>query len=146
MDIFYDSVVFMPTDNLPKSDVVIPSNVPEIHKEIMLEFLQSGYFFDRTLNIDRFLDVDSTIDLEKLELALTLISEYLEFSVKSKEPIYVFLGNMNSYFLRRGISDKDLDRVIEESSFILGFCQSIIDNESDNKKFVFQFARGESNA
>jgi len=141
MDIFYDEVVFEPQDDLPKSDVEISPNTPEIHKEIMKEFLQSGYFFDNGLYIDRFLDKDLTIDLEKLELAIVLIVEYLEFSIKSKKPIYLFLRNMDRYIARRGISLENVEQITEESSFILGFCQSIVDNESDNRKFIIQYAK-----
>jgi hypothetical protein len=140
MDIFTSEVIFEQQDNLPKSDVIIPPNVPEIHKEVMTEFLQSGYFFDNHLYIDKFLDEDLTIDLEKLELAIVLIVEYLENSVKNKKPIYVFLGNMDRYFTRRHTRLSNIEQITEESSFILGFCQSIADNESDNRKFIFQYA------
>lgn len=141
MDLFANEVIFESLDNLPKTEVYIPKAVIEIHRKIMKEFLESGYFFDRGLYIDRFLDTDKTIDLEKLELAIVLIVEYLEISVKFKKPIYVFLRNMKGYLDKRGIRDDNIEQIIEESSFILGFCQSVADNESKNKKFIFQFER-----
>ena len=141
MDVLRKDIIFDSLDDLPKTEVLVPPQVLEEHREIMKEFLESGYFFDRGLYIDRFLDSDRTIDLEKLELALVLIVEYMEISVKSKKPIYVFLRNMQGYLDKRGIKLDNIERITEESSFILGFCQSIIDNESDNKKFIFQFER-----
>ncbi len=141
----FTNIVFEPLDaNLPKSFPELPPNLSEERKVVMWEFLDSGYLFDNHLYMDRFLGEDLTIDLEKLELGISLTVEYLEFSVKFKNPIYVFLGNMDRYFLRRGIKVTDLDRVIEESSFILGFCQAMFDEESKEKQFIVQFARGDS--
>lgn len=138
---FTNEIIFESLDNFPKTEVFIPDKVLEIHKDIMKEFLESGYFFDNGLYIDRFLDKDRTIDLEKLDLAIVLLIEYLEISVKSKKSIYVFLRNMRGYLEKRGIRLDNIEQIIEESSFILGFCQSVADNESDNKEFIFQFER-----
>jgi len=115
----------------------LPFDLPdEINSPIMYQFLESGYFKNNGLCIDKFLDEDKTIDLEKLELALILTLEYLEFSVKVGEPIYIFLRNMTRYLELRGIDIQNLDRLTEESSFILGFCQAICDEESIEKATV----------
>lgn len=103
------------------------------------QFLSSGYLVDSTLMMDRFLDRDKTIDLEKLELAIMLTVEHLENSIKIENPIYVFLGNMDVYFKIRGITSDNLDRILEESSFILGFCSSVADEYELNRKVNVQF-------
>lgn len=141
MDIFANEIIFETEDNFPKTNIIIPKAIPEIHKEIMKEFLESGYFLNNGLCVNKFLDDDLTIDLEKLELAIILSVEYLEFSVKSKKPIYVFLRNMKQYFTHRGIGLSNIEQITEESSFILGFCQSIADSESINRKVIIQYAK-----
>jgi hypothetical protein len=104
--------------------------------DILEQFLSSSYYENNQLNINRFLDEDRTIDLEKLELAIILLIEHLEKSVKINFPIYVNLGNMNEYVVARGIED-DIEKITEESKFIIGFCQSIAtENEIDNKIIV----------
>lgn len=113
----------------------------EHSKDITQQFLESGYFENSTLKMDRFLDADKTIDLEKLELAIILAIGHLEKSVKIENAIYVFLGNMGEYFTRRGIDLKDIEQITEECSFILGFCQAIADEESNDKE-VFVLFRG----
>jgi hypothetical protein len=104
--------------------------------DILEQFLSSDYYENNQLNMNRFLDDDRTINLEKLELALVLLIDHLEKSVKIDLPIYVNLGNMNEYTIARGI-ENDMDKIIEESTFILGFCQAIAtENEIDNKVIV----------
>src|SRR5689334_21066937 len=112
-----------------------------ISREQLIEnLIKSDSYEMGGLCIDKFLDEDMTIDLEKLELAISLLIEYLEISVKSENPIYVILRNMDLYFMRRKLSPEKLDQIIEESSFILGFCQSIADEESLSKKVIIKFA------
>jgi len=141
MDIDIDYEIFEP-DGISKKEVEIPQEILSDHKKLLKEFLGSGYFENSILMIDRFLLPDRTIDLEKLELGIILAIEYLEFSVKSENPIYVFLGNMESYFGVRNIDpDTEIERVIEESTFILGFCQSIADENYINRKVKVQFRK-----
>jgi len=108
----------------------------EYSPDIMTQFLGSGYFVDNSLKIDRFLDTDKTIDLEKLELGISIAISHLENSEKIEEPIKVFLGNMDRYFLHRGIQSHETDRIIEESSFILGFCKAIADEVSTKEVLI----------
>lgn len=104
-------------------------------EDILEQFITSDYFKDGTLDIIRFLDSDNTIDIEKLELAIILIIEHLENSVKNGNRIYVNIGNMREYITIRELTD--IDRIIEESSFILGFCQAVAtENELDNQIIV----------
>jgi len=103
---------------------------------IMTQFLGSGYFVNNSLQMDRFLDEDRTIDLEKLELGISLAIYKLENSEKIEEPIKVFLGNMDRYFLHRGIQSHEIDRIIEESSFILGYCKAIADEISTREVII----------
>lgn len=96
--------------------------------DIMTQLLESGYFVDNTLNMDRFLLEDKTIDLEKLELAISLAITYLENFDKNKNRIYINLGNIEQYFDRRG--NKARENASEELQFILGFCQSVANEET----------------
>lgn len=125
-------------DKSPKSELILPE---ELSYEPMKQFIHSGYFLRNALQIDRFLDEDKTIDLEKLELAIILLIEYLEYFNKTKEPIYVFLGGMGTYFQVRGISINDIERIIEESSFVLGFCDAIAKENAIDHVVIVQFER-----
>lgn len=127
MDTTINEIYFESPDDSPKSTVEIPSEVPEEHVGIMTQFLQSGYTDCKGLYINRFLEPDKTIDLERLELALLLLIEYQEFSDKSGERIYVFLKNMDAYLKERSILATDIERITEESHFILGFCRAVAD-------------------
>lgn len=103
--------------------------------DILDQFLSSNYYKDNTLDIVRFLDSDRTIDLEKLELAIILLIEHLEKSIKIGNRIYVNIGNMGEYIAIREL--EDIDRIIEECSFIIGFSQSIAtENQLDNEIIV----------
>jgi hypothetical protein len=106
---------------------------------LMEQFLSSEYLVDNTLMMNRFLDSDRTIDLEKLELAIMLTIEHLENSVKVSEPIKVILGNMEAYFKARNVHPTDLEQILEESSFILGFCASVAEEYELNRKVSVQF-------
>lgn len=107
--------------------------------DIMEQFLSSDYLVDNTLMMNRFLDVDRTIDLEKLELAIMLTISHLENSVKHSEPIYINLGNMEEYFKARNIHPTNLEQIVEESSFILGFCSSLAEEHELDRKVNIQF-------
>ncbi len=138
MDVFVDQIIFEPDPSKPKA--ILPEGIPEGHVDVMKEFLESIYVKGTTLCMDRFLDEDRTIDLEKLELAIQLLIEYLEFLNKSKKPIYVFLGGMQEYFELRNVDLEDMDRIIEESSFLLGYCNAAA-QEFATKKIIVQYWR-----
>jgi hypothetical protein len=106
--------------------------------DILDQFLSSNYCENNQLNLNRFLDEDKTINLEKLELAIILLIEHLEKSVKINFPIYVNLGNMNEYIVARGI-EGDIEKIVEESTFILGFCQSIATENEINNEVIIRF-------
>lgn len=140
MDIFIDEVIFEPDPSKPPA--ILPEGIPELHIAIMKELLGSFYVKGNTLCMARFLDEDRTINLEKLELAIELLIEYLEFFNKSKRPVHVYLGCMQEYFHLRQVGLDDIDRLSEESSFVLGFCNASAQEFSLNKKVIVQFERG----
>lgn len=105
--------------------------------DILEQLLTSNHYFDNGLDISKFLDKDNTIDLEKLELAIILLIDHLENSVKFENPIYMNLGNMSEYVERRGLID--LDNIIEESRFILGFSQAIADENKIDRDVIVRF-------
>jgi hypothetical protein len=105
--------------------------------DILEQLLTSNHYYDNGLNISKFLDEDNTIDIEKLELAIILLIQHLEKSVKFENPIYVNLGNMSEYVERRGLID--LNDIIEDSSFILGFSQAIADENKIYRDVIVRF-------
>lgn len=106
--------------------------------DVLEQFITSNYHENNQLNVAKFLDEDRTIDLEKLELGIILIIEYLENSVKIETPIYINLGNMQEYFSLRHITDR-VDRITEECQFILGFCQAIADEYKMDREIIVRF-------
>lgn len=106
-------------------------------EDILEQLLTSNHYYGNGLDVSKFLDKDNTIDLEKLELAIILLIDYLENSVNFESPIYINLGNMSEYVSRRKLTD--IDRIIEESSFILGFSQSIADEYKIDRDVVVRF-------
>ncbi len=139
METILNEVIFENSEGNSKTQTILPK---ELSYEPMIQFVQSGYFLNNSLQIYRFLEPDKTIDLEKLELAIILLIEYLEFFNKLEEPIYIYLGGMDKYFETRGIGIKDIERVTEESSFILGFCNSIAQENALEHAVVVQFKLG----
>jgi hypothetical protein len=121
------------------NEVIFESRNGNESTDLMEQFLSSGYLENNTLMMDRFLDGDKTIDLEKLEVAIMLTIEHLENSIKVPEPIYINLGNMESYFFARNVPPSDLEQILEESSFILGFCSSIAEEYEIDHKVNVQF-------
>lgn len=108
-------------------------------QDVMEQFLSSYYYQDNCLMIDKFLDKeDNTLDLEKLELAIILLIEHLEIFIKDSEPIYINIGNMETYVQMRNIVN-NLERIAEESSFILGYSQSIADENKINRDIIVRF-------
>lgn len=106
-------------------------------EDILEQLLTSNHYYDNGLDISKFLDIDNTIDLEKLELAIILLIDYLEKSVKFESPIYINLGNMKDYIEMRKLID--IDNIIEESSFILGFSQAIADENKIDRDIIVRF-------
>lgn len=104
---------------------------------ILEQLLTSYHYSNDSLCMDKFLDSDNTIDLEKFELAIILLIEYLEKSVKFENAIYVFLGNMAEYIRVRKLTD--IDKIIEECSFILGFSQAIADENKIDRDVIVRF-------
>lgn len=123
------------------NEIVFEGGPP--NQDIKTQFLSSGYFENNSLYMDRFLAEDKTIDLEKLTLAIQLMMEYLEFSEKFESPIHIFIRNMSLYFERRGIKFHEMDRIIEESSFILGYCKACIEQETLTKKVIILYGQKE---
>jgi len=139
VDTIINELIFEKSDNSPKTETILPE---ELSYEPMAQFLHSGYFMRNALQIHRFLDEDKTIDIEKLELAIILLLEYMEFTDKTSEPIYIYLGAMDRYFQKGSIttlSDENTKIIVEESSFILGFCTAIAEDNASSRGVVVQF-------
>lgn len=142
METKIEEVIFEKSEENSKTETILPH---ELSYEPMIQFVNSGYFTKNALQIDRFLDEDKTIDLEKLELAIILLIEYLEFFNKTDSPIYIHIGGMDKYLQKRGIGIDNVERITEESSFIIGFCSAAAHENALEHAVIVRFKIGDKN-
>ena len=123
--------------------MLVKKNIIKPGTRIQVDNYEYALLLECTANngiiISRFLDENKMIDLEKLELAVTLFVPKLEFSDNFKVPIYLFIRDLDGYFETRGITPDRQDRIKEESTFILGFCQAVADEASYKRKIIVEY-------
>lgn len=96
---------------------IFPYN-PEVHifeveeSEVIqddLEFLKpmfwGGYFDGKTIYIDKFLREDLSINLEKLELAVIVATNYREIVTSFDDPVCLYIDGLQTYYELRGITE-----------------------------------------
>jgi hypothetical protein len=113
----------------------------EEYDEVGLEYLDSHMIDHDGIYIDKYLNEDRTIDLEKLSLGIAILISAHEFSEKSKRPIKLFIKNIKQYFEARKVPVDNLQRITEESHFILGFCQASADEDRTNREVIVMFEK-----
>lgn len=135
MDVNVNEIVFEPSEL--KESVGIPETTTSERTPLIVQLLNSDYVSNNGLVISKFLDAnDKTIDLEKLELAISLMAEFLLSMDDSNQVQILYLRGMDEYFRIRNIDGTMIDRVIEESSFIMGFCRAILIEEAGDRMMV----------
>lgn len=105
-------------------------------REIWIEAMNSGHYADG-IDVSKFLREDLTINLEKLELVVTLAVKALEFN-SPKEDITLNLINLNKYYEIRGVVDNE-KQGREERTFLLGFISAIASEASVRDTLVVKF-------
>lgn len=96
---------------------------------LLSEMFWGGWFNGSTLFIEKFLKEDLSINLEKLELAVTLAIRWIETTTKFDDPLSLYIGGLNRYFNIRGIQE-NFSQKKEEFYFIRGFVKAIAENET----------------
>lgn len=96
---------------------------------LLSEMFWGGWFNGSTLFIEKFLKEDLSINLEKLELAVTLAIRWIETNTKFDDPLSLYIGGLNRYFNIRGIQE-NFSQKKEEFYFIRGFVKAIAENET----------------
>ncbi len=108
----------------------------ENQRNLAREMMQSGHYVGG-IYIPAFLDREKTIQLEKLELAVTLAVKMLESS--SKEDATLLLRGLDDYYIQRGIKgNAKLER--QERTFVLGFISSVASEASERDTLVIKYS------
>lgn len=135
MDTNISYEVFEPGD-LPVDESLL-DHLTEEHRQLARNMMSSGYYVDG-LYVWRFLNTDLTINLEKLELAVTLAVTMLE-SV-SEEDITLNLRGLDDYYKIRGIVGNE-KQAREERTFILTFVSAVASEVSKNDTLKVSYVR-----
>lgn len=86
------------------------------------------YYDGHSIDISKFLRPDLSINLEKLELAISLAIEFLETNTQ-KNPLQLGIRNITQYCELRGIENNP-KQINEEYNFIKNFMQAVASNEA----------------
>lgn len=110
-------------------------NITYEQRKLVEEMMRSGYYQDG-IWIDKCLEQDLTINLEKLELAVSLSVMALE--ANSQDDITLKLRGLDQYYKFRGIEGNEKQER-EERTFILGFVTSIAAEASERDTLEVKF-------
>lgn len=105
-------------------------------RAVWSEAMKSGHYIDGIV-VPKFLEADLTINLEKLELAVTLAVKALEANSPSDD-ITLNLRGLKEYYELRGISGNE-SKEREERTFILGFVSSIASEASERDTLIVKY-------
>lgn len=119
MEININDVIFQ-SEGFPVENRLL-NNISEDKRKLTRQMMESGHYIDG-LDVSRFLREDLSINLELLELAVTLAVESLEAN-SPYDDITLKLRNLDEYYNLRGISDNEKQQR-EEKTFLLGFISS----------------------
>ena len=108
-------------EGFPVEDRLLENTTYE-QRQLVEEMMKSGYYIDG-LDVSRFLRDDLTINLERLELAVTLAVEALEANA-GDEDATLKLRNLDEYYSIRQIAGNPA-KEREERTFLLGFISSV---------------------
>jgi len=114
------------------------TNITQEKRELWIECMNSGHY-SNGIDVSKFLKEDLSINLEKLELAVTLAVTALEAN-SPDEDITLNLINLNEYYRLRGI-EGNLGKEREERTFLLGFISSLAGEASNRDTLIVKFAK-----
>lgn len=106
-------------------EIVIEEDNTDLEKELR----ESKALLDDGIDISKFLREDLSINLELVEVAISLI-------INTRPDFYIY-GLLDYYRLRK--IDRDFERKGEEALFIANFIQSVVEeiSETGEKKIYF---------
>ena len=117
--------VFGDGEGVPDESLL--NNITEEQRQLAREMMKSEHYSDG-IYIPKFLREDLSINLEKLEFAVTLSVIMLESS--SEEDVTLKLRGLSEYYLIRGILGNEKQERTERT-FILGFVTSVAAEASE---------------
>ncbi len=97
-------------------------NITEHDRVLVREMMESGHYVDG-IDVSLFLNEDLSINLEKLELAVTLAVKTLEAN-SPDDDITLKLRNLDTYYENRNIRGMDKQER-EERTFLLGYISAV---------------------
>lgn len=118
-------------------DEKLLDNLTVEDSKLVKEMMVSSHYNDGIV-IPRFLREDLTINLEKLELAVSLAVKALE--ANSSTDITLNLVGLQEYFFLRGILGDD-EKERQERTFILGFVSAIASEASLRDTLVVKYVQ-----
>lgn len=118
-------------------DESLLENITEEHRILVREMMQSGFLTDKGIDVSRFLREDKTINLELLELAVTLTVLAKEAN-STDDDITLNLWALDIYYEFRGISGNE-DKKREERTFLLGFVSATASEASSRDTLVVKY-------
>ena len=127
-NIQYESI-FPRENESPDGEFVPFPNTDEERYYLFHTMYWGGYFNRESLDISKFLREDLSINLERLEIAVSLIVEYLEAVTPFDDVLRLWISGIDKYYFLRNITDKPHNQK-EEFYFIRHFIQAVADNES----------------
>ena len=113
------------------------SNLSEEYSSIVKEMMLSGHYQDG-IDISKFLNIDLSIDIEKLALATVLSVIALEAKTPDNDATLLIKG-FDTYCSIRGITDNER-KIREEKIFILAFITGEAMEASHNDTLVVKYA------
>ena len=113
-------------DGAFQPDESLLENITEEQRQLARSMMTSGHYNDG-IYLPKFLRDDLAINLEKLELAVTLSMIMLE--ANSEDDVTLKLKGLQEYYLIRGIFGNEQQERTERT-FILGFISSIASEAS----------------
>ena len=118
-------------------DDTLLENITELQRQHARAMMCSGFYQDG-LNVSRFLNNDLTINLEKLEFAVTLAVTMLENN--SEDDVTLKLIGLDDYYSKRNIAEDEKQKR-EERTFLLGFITSVASEASTKDTLEVKYVR-----
>lgn len=113
-------------------------NITFEQRKLLKEMMQSGHYQDGIM-VHKFLREDLSINLEKLELAVTLVVTSLEAN-SPNEDVTLNLRGLDEYYAQRGIAGNE-KKEREERTFLLGFISSVASEASVRDTLLVKYVK-----
>jgi hypothetical protein len=127
--------VFEPGD-LPVNENLL-QNMTVLQIEQARDMMTGGFYSDG-LVVSKFIRPDLTINLEKLEFAVTLSVNMLE--ANTEEDVTLNLKGLEDYYQVRGIAG-NAKQEREERTFLLGFVTAVASEASKNDTLEVKYVK-----